>query len=72
MEKKYYAHSLEGKPPEEWQPLEEHLRNVAKLAKSFASQFGVGDCTSRSQWHSVTTWEAQTIDTRGHGVKTDG
>ena len=36
MEKKYYAHSLEGKPPEEWQPLEEHLKNVAELARSFA------------------------------------
>jgi CRISPR-associated endonuclease/helicase Cas3 len=43
MEKKYYAHSLEGKPPEEWQPLEEHLRNVAKLARSFADSFGAGD-----------------------------
>ena len=27
MEKKYYAHSLEGRPPEEWQPLEGHLKS---------------------------------------------
>jgi len=26
----YYAHSLKGKPQEEWQLLEEHLRNVAE------------------------------------------
>jgi len=26
----YYAHSKEGKPKEEWQPLEEHLKNVAE------------------------------------------
>ena len=30
MGKKYYAHSLEGRPIEEWQPLEEHLENVAE------------------------------------------
>jgi hypothetical protein len=28
----YYAHSKEGSPPEEWQPLEEHLENVAEMA----------------------------------------
>jgi hypothetical protein len=27
----YYPHSKEGRPPEEWQPLEEHLENVAEL-----------------------------------------
>jgi len=36
----FYAHSLEGKPLEEWQPLDEHLRNVAKLAAEFAKPFG--------------------------------
>ena len=29
MTKKFYAHSLDGKPPSEWQLLEEHLKNVA-------------------------------------------
>jgi CRISPR-associated endonuclease/helicase Cas3 len=37
---KFYAHSLEGEPPERWQPLEEHLRNVAEMAAEFASSFG--------------------------------
>ncbi len=40
MNKKYYAHSLEGRPPKEWQPLEEHLKNVADLAAEFAGVFG--------------------------------
>ena len=40
---KFYAHSLEGQPPEKWQPLEEHLKNVAKKAKEFADVFGGGD-----------------------------
>ena len=43
MEKEYYAHSLEGKPPEEWRPLEKHLKNVAEIARSFAEVFGAGD-----------------------------
>ncbi|NIA30903.1 MAG: CRISPR-associated helicase Cas3' [Actinobacteria bacterium] len=37
---KYYAHSLEGRPKEEWQPLEEHLIGVAEKAEAFASVFG--------------------------------
>ncbi len=36
----YYAHSLEGEPPEKWQPLEEHLKNVAEMAAEFAGVFG--------------------------------
>ncbi|MBI4683786.1 MAG: hypothetical protein HY755_01135 [Nitrospirae bacterium] len=35
----YYAHSFEGKPKSEWQGLEEHLRNVAELARKCG-----GDC----------------------------
>jgi len=36
----YYAHTLPGKPPETWQLLEDHLRNVAHLAARFAKPFG--------------------------------
>jgi len=36
----YYAHSLEGKPPSEWQRLDEHLNNVAEMARAFAEPFG--------------------------------
>jgi HD superfamily phosphohydrolase YqeK len=43
MAKKYYAHSLEGEPPEKWQPLEKHLKNVAERARLFADAFGAGD-----------------------------
>ena len=35
-----YAHSKEGEPPENWQSLEEHLKNVAHLAATFAAPFG--------------------------------
>ena len=39
MTERYYAHSIEGKPPSEWQPLEEHLQNVAKVTAEFAEHF---------------------------------
>ena len=45
---KFYAHTAEGKNGEalpessgKWQPLAEHLRNVAHLAKQFASPLGL-------------------------------
>jgi CRISPR-associated endonuclease/helicase Cas3 len=43
MPEKYYAHSLEGHPPEEWQRVEDHLKNVAEMAREFADAFGAGD-----------------------------
>ncbi len=36
---KYYAHSFEGQPPNKWQLLEEHLKNVAEMATEFANFF---------------------------------
>lgn len=44
-EQKYYAHTKkqpDGKPApqSQWQPLDEHLKNVAKLAAGFADSFG--------------------------------
>lgn len=33
---KYYAHSKPDESVETWQPLEEHLANVAKIAAKFA------------------------------------
>lgn len=38
--KQFYAHSLAGRPKEEWQLLGTHLKNVAELAKQFADYFG--------------------------------
>jgi len=54
MAKKYYAHSLEGKPPSDWQPLEEHLKNVAEMARSFAKTFGAGEWGYLAGlWHDI-------------------
>lgn len=43
MQDEYYAHSLDGKPPKDWQPLEVHLKNVAKMARIFVEAFGAGE-----------------------------
>jgi hypothetical protein len=40
MADKYYAHSLEGKPPEEGHCLEDHLKNVAEMARELLEGFG--------------------------------
>jgi CRISPR-associated endonuclease/helicase Cas3 len=53
-QRQYYAHSLEGQPPEKWQKLKDHLRNVAKLAREFAEPFGGGDWGWNAGWlHGV-------------------
>ncbi len=44
---RFYAHSLEGQSPEQWQSLEEHLLNVARLAMGFATYF------SAEKWAAI-------------------
>ena len=46
----YYAHTLEGEPPDKWQTLEEHLRGVAERAESFATAFGAGEEARVAGW----------------------
>lgn len=36
---KVYGHTKEGSPPEEWQDLSDHLRQVAEIAARFADEF---------------------------------
>jgi CRISPR-associated endonuclease/helicase Cas3 len=54
MQDEYYAHSIEDKPPEDWQPLEVHLKNVAEKARTFADAFGAGEWGYLAGlWHDV-------------------
>lgn len=54
MCRQYYAHTVEGKPPSEWQKLEDHLRRTAENAREFASQFGAGDWAYLvGLWHDL-------------------
>ena len=45
-----YAHSIEGKLPSEWQPLEKHLKNVANKAEKCASKFQSDDWAWNAAW----------------------
>jgi CRISPR-associated endonuclease/helicase Cas3 len=36
----FYAHTLPDRPEAEWEPLEVHLKEVAKMAGGFAAVFG--------------------------------
>ena len=52
--REYYAHSLPDKPQEDWQRLEEHLKNVAEMARGFAEDFGAGDWGYLAGlWHDI-------------------
>ena len=51
---KYYAHTKQDAPPEEWELLEVHLQEVAELASEFAQAFGVEEWASRiGSWHDI-------------------
>lgn len=50
MMKRHYAHSLKNKPELEWEPLEDHLHNVAELAGEFAAKFDA------YEWAKVVGW----------------
>jgi CRISPR-associated endonuclease/helicase Cas3 len=52
----YYAHSLPGRPIEEWEPLEVHLQAVADLAARFADKFGAAEWGRvAGLWHTART-----------------
>ncbi len=51
---KIFAHSLENRPEEEWQGLDEHLKGTAELAASFAAEFGCGEWGYLAGlWHDI-------------------
>ena len=63
MEDQYYAHSRQGKPPREWQPLDEHLKNVAELARAFANDFDSGDWAYLAGlWHDLGKYSEEFQD----------
>ncbi|MBT9165062.1 MAG: hypothetical protein DDT23_01073 [candidate division WS2 bacterium] len=60
MDEKYFAHSLDGRPAKEWQRIDEHLKNVAELAKQFADPFGGGDWAELAGlWHDIGKYSSE-------------
>lgn len=50
----FFAHSAPDRPPAAWQRLEDHLLNVANLARSFAEEFGAGEWAYLAGlWHDL-------------------
>ena len=49
----HYAHTLESRPPEEWEPLEAHLRLTAEGAGSFPGAAGFAEAFGCRDWGRV-------------------
>lgn len=50
MVNRFYAHSRDGQPPETWQPLVAHLRDVAGKAADFVAAFNSADWAWNAGW----------------------
>ncbi len=56
----FYAHTLPGARPENWERLEEHLENVARLAQGFANAWDAGDWGYIiGLWHDLGKFSAE-------------
>lgn len=56
----WFAHSLENSPHSEWQPLNNHLENVAERAAEFASDFDASSMGYRiGLWHDLGKYSAE-------------
>jgi CRISPR-associated endonuclease/helicase Cas3 len=54
IERQFYAHTRDGEPPENWQFLEDHLRQTAETARLFANAFDAGDWAYLAGlWHDM-------------------
>ncbi len=50
----FYAHSIKGKPVEDWHLLDEHLKDTAELAAAFAAEFGCSEWGRLAGvWHDL-------------------
>ncbi len=53
----HYAHTLPDRGTADWEPLEQHLNNVADLAGEFAAGCGFADDIAARQWgHLLGQW----------------
>lgn len=57
---KFYAHSLEGEPPEKWHELGEHLRRVAERTADFAAEFSAAEWAYLAGlWHDLGKYSTE-------------
>lgn len=56
---RFFAHTLEGQPPDEWEELHAHLQAVADRASEFAERLGFGEWAHLAGlWHDVGKYSA--------------
>jgi CRISPR-associated endonuclease/helicase Cas3 len=60
--RKHYAHSLAGRPEEEWQLLDDHLNATAELAGNFAASFAQGYGQLAGLWHDAGKYQKEFQD----------
>mgnify|MGYP001563309355 CR=1 FL=1 len=52
--KEFYAHSVDGKPVDEWHLLDAHLKGTAERAAAFAAEFGCSEWGRLAGlWHDM-------------------
>jgi hypothetical protein len=54
----HYAHSLPGKPPEDWHKLDQHLTDTALLADEFCRDFAPGWGYLAGLWYDLGKYQA--------------
>lgn len=55
-----YAHTIDGRPPSDWQSLREHLESAARLAESHAQPFDAGDWGKLAGlWHDLGKYQPE-------------
>lgn len=68
----FYAHSIDGKPVDDWHRLEEHLEGTAKLAAQFAAEFGCGEWGRLAGvWHDLGKY-SEDFQKKIHAVAAGG
>jgi CRISPR-associated endonuclease/helicase Cas3 len=69
----FFAHSLPGRPFDEWERLEDHLRGVADLASDFAAAFDARDWGYLAGlWHDLGKFLPEFQERlRGSAVRVD-
>lgn len=73
VEEYFYAHTVAGQPPEKWQFLEVHLREVAELAAEFASAYDAAEWAyCAGLWHDVGKYQREFQERlRGSGLSVE-
>ena len=60
MKDEFYAHSRDGKPPEDWQRLGDHLNEVAEKVRVFANEFNACDWAYLAGlWHDLGKYKIE-------------